>query len=174
MSKKRASEKEFPPCGLYQTGAMLKSDPKGIPKGSLVMFHNHSNRGIPMLQTPDENVDNNWSFHQYGPGVEDDQNFLDELKPLREQGFYYLKENLETPDATYDAFTLVQLGYNLDANPILFVAEKTEIGNALSFPETGYLFEDLDILNILGPNSPLTHPEQEEEEEPIVDSNFLQ
>lgn len=163
MSKQRKIE--LPPCGLYRTGRALASDPEEVPKGILVMFHNHSNRGIPMLQLPYENQKNKWSFHKYGPGIEDDDAFLDALEPLREQGMYYLREALETPDGVLPEYTLVQLGYNLNADPILFLAETNPSENVLLFPDTGYRFEELDILGLLRPSNPLLILSDEEEDE---------
>lgn len=163
MSKKR--KLELPPCGLYRTGRALESEPEDVPAGILVMFHNHSNRGIPMLQLPYENEHNNWSFHKYGPGIEEDDDFIEAMAPLREQGIYFLGEDLETPDGTLPKFTLVQLGYNLNADPILFLAERQAEANALTFPETGYRFEDLDILGLLRPSYPLLLLGDDEEEE---------
>jgi hypothetical protein len=153
MSKK--IEKTLPPCGIYRTGRALSSEPQNIPAGILVLFHNHSNRGIPMLQLPDENHNNVWSFHKYGPGVEDDDAFIEALIPLREQGFYFLGSDLETPDGRVSKYTLVQLGYDREAHPILFWAEKGISENALFFPELGLRFEELGVLEILRPAHPL-------------------
>lgn len=153
MSKK--TNVELPPCGLYRTGKPLKENPEEIPAGVLLMFHNHSNRGIPMLQMPAENEHNVWTFHKFGPGIENDDSFIEALQPLREQGFYFLREAIETPDGTLPRHTLVQLGYDMQANPIFFLPERGVHQNSLDFPEVGYRFEDLEILEILGPSYPL-------------------
>jgi hypothetical protein len=155
------SQRELPPCGLYRTGRALASDPEYLPAGALVMFHNHSNRNIPMVQLPKENTDNVWSFHEEGPGVENDDEFLEALEPLRPQGIYFLKRTLQTPDGTYDPYTLVQLGYNRDGEPILFPALRDPEENAFYFLEEGYGFEDLSILMDLVPEEPLTGVEEE-------------
>jgi hypothetical protein len=145
----------YPPCGMYRTGSALKSDPERIPSGILVYFHNHSDQGIPFLQLPEDNVHNVWSFQEFGPGIENDDQFLNSMQPLKEQGFYYLTENLQTPDREYNAYTLVQLGYNRDGDPILFPAQRSEARNALAFSESGYRFESLDILEALAPDEPM-------------------
>lgn len=166
MSNKRKPEPiQLPPCGLYRTGRALASDPEEVPSGILTMFHNHSNRGIPMLQLPRENQNNKWSFHKYGPGIEEDPEFIEALEPLREQGIYFLREALETPDGVLPEYTLVQLGYNLNGDPILFLAENNDNANAFFFPDTGYRFEDLDILGLLRPSYPMLILGEENEEE---------
>lgn len=161
--------KSLPPCGLYRTGSALKSDPEHIPAGILVYFHNHSDQGIPFLQLPEENVHNVWSFQEFGPGIENDDSFLDSLQPLKEQGFYFLTEALQTPDREYNAYTLVQLGYNRDGDPILFPAQRSETRNALAFSESGYRFESLGILNALAPEEPMEFVAMmDAEEEPTL------
>ena len=152
MSAKKLS---LPPCGLYRTGRPLKSQPDAIPAGILVMFHNHSNRNIPMLQLPKENTHNVWTFQEEGPGIEDDDAFLKALKPLREQGFYFLREDIQTPDGRLPKGSLVQLGYNRNADPIFFIARRGQDTNSLLFAETGYRFENLSVLEKLAPSEPL-------------------
>lgn len=144
----------LPPCGLYRTGRRLQLSDGEIPEGILVMFHNHSDRGIPMLQLPKENTHNVWSFHEEGPGIED-PSFLEALQPLRPQGFYFLKEDLQTPDGSYPAKTLVQLGYNRDGEPILFPAQRPKEENTLFFSERGYRFFGPEIFENLSPEEPL-------------------
>lgn len=156
---------ELPPCGLYRTGQALASDPENIPEGVLVMFHNHSNRGIPMLQLPAENEHNFWTFHKYGPGIEGDDAFVQALQPLREQGLYFLGEDVETPDGILPRHTLIQLGYDMGAHPILFLPERSTTHNALSFPDVGFRFDDLDILEVLQPSFPLVLPGDDDDDE---------
>ncbi len=167
MSK---DKKKLPPCGLYRTGRALKNQETDIPAGILVMFHNHSNRNIPMLQLPRENTHNVWSFHEQGPGIEDDDAFLAALQPLLDQGFYHLREELSTPEGSFPKHALVQLGYNMKAEPILFIAQRSKDSNSLFFAETGYRFDKLDILKKLGPDQPMwfTGAPAAEEHEPTT------
>ena len=65
-----------PDCGLYRAGVSLVNNEEKVPAGSLVSFHNHSDRGIPMVQTPHNNENNLWTFHSHGFGVEDPYNGL--------------------------------------------------------------------------------------------------
>lgn len=164
MSEKK-TENELPPCGLYRTGREHNDDDVHIHAGALVMFHNHSNRNMPFVQFPEENVNNRWSFSETGPGIENDQAFLDALEPLRDQGVYFLNEHIHTPDGVYPEFTMVQLGYNRDGNPILFPAKKLPHGqNGHYFEDAGYMFEDLDILKLLSPETPIDHTHHEDDE----------
>lgn len=151
MSKKT----KLPPCGLYRTGKALKNQEQDVPAGILVMFHNHSNRNIPFVQLPEENVHNVWSFFEQGPGIEDDDAFLQALQPLRDQGFYFLRESLQVTDGMLPAYTLIQLGYNAQAEPIFFRPSRSQYTNALVFPEGGYGFTSLEVLDILAPERPL-------------------
>lgn len=149
------SKKKLPPCGLYRTGRPLQNHESDIPAGILVMFHNHSNRNIPFLQLPEENVRNVWSFQEHGPGIENDDKFIQALQPLRDQGFYFLREPLQVTDGVLPAYTIIQLGYNPQAEPILFRGSRSQYTNALIFPEIGYGFNSLEVLDILAPESPL-------------------
>ena len=168
VKKKKKKEKQLPPCGLYRTGIVLPAEEDGdeVPAGHLIMFHNHSNRNIPFLQMPKENINNVWSFHEMGPGIENDE-FIEAMIPLRDQGLYYLNQDLQTSsdDAWYSELTLVQLGYNLKAEPILFMAEPLEEQNGFFFHDEGYGFPDLDILKILSPQQPFGAAEEDDEDE---------
>ncbi|MCK6512911.1 hypothetical protein L6R29_23525 [Myxococcota bacterium] len=174
MSKGKTT---LPPCGLYRTGRALKGQETDIPAGILVMFHNHSNRDIPMLQLPRENTHNVWNFHEQGPGIENDDAFLAALQPLLDQGFYFLREELSTPDGKFPKNALIQLGYNRNGDPILFIAQRSNDHNSLFFAETGYRFEQLDILKKLGPEQPLwftgAPTEQEHDQNPQSSGELL-
>ncbi len=165
MPKKIRDEVELPPCGLYRTGRPLKSNPEEVPANRLVMFHNHSNRGIPFVQLPTHNENNTWYFSEYGPGIEDDDEFIEALEPLREQGFYFLREDLHTHDRILPKYTIVQLGYTMEGDPIIFPGERMPEANAIQFPLVGYQFSDLSVLEVLRPAYPMEPLEEEEEDE---------
>jgi len=111
-----------------------------------------------MLQLPKENTHNVWTFHDEGPGIEEEA-FLAALQPLRPQGFYFLNGDLQTPDGSYPAHTLVQLGYNRDGDPILFPAQRRHDQNLLFFSDRGYRFSGPDIFQNLSPEEPLLFSE---------------
>ena len=103
-----------------------------------------------MVQTPHNNENNLWTFHNHGFGVED-PGFLRAMIPLKDEGFYVLSGNhLHISEGEIlPERTLVQLGYNRAADSILFVANKK--GNTIEFPTKGYRFENPEFQTILQP-----------------------
>jgi hypothetical protein len=140
----------LPDCGLYRTGVSLVSHEEQVTAGCLVSFHNHSDRGIPMVQTPHNNENNRWTFHDHGFGVED-PGFLRALIPLKPEGLYVVTENHLhiSEEEIISERTLVQLGYNRSADSILFVAKQK--GNTIVFPTKGFRFESPDFQTTLQP-----------------------
>jgi hypothetical protein len=73
------------------------------------------------------------------------------LVPLPAEGFYRVRDAFaccEKRCRLYDADLLVQLGYDSEAQPLLFVPEWTEAG--LAIPETGLRIDE-DRLTRLAP-----------------------
>lgn len=137
---------ELPACGLYRTSVALEGKEQWVPEGVLVMFHNHSNQGPPLVLMPRDNKDNRWVFHEKGYLVDTDnaEEFLDGLVPLPRQGYYVIARHLHVGDAgILGERTLIQIGYNREGEPIVFPARFE--GNGFRFPEKGYLFKDLGI-----------------------------
>lgn len=131
---------ELPACGLYRTGTALPGHEEEVPGGTLVYFHNHSDKGPPVVLPPNENVLNRWTFHDRGWLVED-PGFIGALVPLRPQGYYVVSGrhlHLSREEIIAER-TLVQLGYNRRGDTILFVARFED--NAIRFPERGFRFE---------------------------------
>lgn len=137
-----------PPCGLYRTTVALE----GVPAGRLVYFHNHGNPGAGVY-LPERWETNRVRWHAHGhtaPGPEWSQT----LAPLPPEGLYRVKESFfccEKKCREYPAEALVQLGYNGEAEAILFVPEWTPV--ALGFPERGTKidaahFGKLSLLNV--------------------------
>lgn len=153
----------LPPCGLYKTGVALTSDPASIPAGRLVMFHNHSDKDMPFVQLPRENVNNTWDFNPIGPGIGDDDAFIQALRPLKSQGVYVLAKEIVAGATTLPAGTLVQLGYNRDGDPILFTGYWFE--GRIAFPARGYRFDNLAVLDNLQTAFLASQPKQEESPE---------
>jgi hypothetical protein len=125
-----------PPCGLYRTTVALE----GIPPGRLVYFHNHGNPGAGVY-LPSGWRTNRADWHSHGqtvPGPDWSQT----LEALPAEGLYRVKEAFfccEKKCREYGAEMLVQLGYNAEAEAILFVPQWS--GGALSFPERGTRIE---------------------------------
>ncbi len=112
----------LPPCGLYRTSKALEGHAEQFPEGLLVYFHNHSDSGLPQVLAPDHNVHNRWHFH--GPGVEFRAlSWADTLVAVPSEGFYSLRRELTFEGGSWPKGALVQLGYNRNADAILFIAQ---------------------------------------------------
>ncbi len=138
-----------PDCGLYRTGTSLPGQEEHVGEGRLVYFHNHSEQGPPLVLTPHANTHNRWQFHDRGWLIEDDT-FLSSLVALKPEGFYMNSEHLHiTREEIIPPHTLLQLGYNRQADSILFAARFSE--NTITFPSEGYSFTSPDIQKLLEP-----------------------
>ncbi|HVY48030.1 MAG TPA: hypothetical protein VHB21_19215 [Minicystis sp.] len=142
----------LPECGLYRTTRALPGHEDKIKAGMLVYFHNHSDSGpLPSVLAPDHNVLNRWHFH--GPAIEfRGLSWAETLEPLPTEGFYTLRRELSFEGGSWPKSTIVQLGYNPQADPILFIARVpgrlTE--NVLAFSDRGVGIPR-EQLNILEP-----------------------
>ncbi|MFT3712321.1 MAG: hypothetical protein QM817_32140 [Archangium sp.] len=122
----------LPPCGLYRTTAVVA----GIPAGRLVYFHNHGNPGAG-LYLPQSWTLNRAQWNRQGHTLPDEQS-ASSLAPLPAEGLYVVKSTFhccEKKCVEYPAQQLVQLGYDGEATPLLFIPEFTARG--LGFPERG-------------------------------------
>ena len=147
MGKPETEETSLPPCGIYRTGAALNGKEEQVPAGRLVMFHNHSEQGPPLVLLPQSNTANKWTFHTHGFLVEDDE-FVERMIPLMPEGYYILKEHIHvTEQEIIPDRTLVQLGYNGKGEGILFPGRFE--GNNIAFPEKGYGFKNDSIFDNL-------------------------
>ncbi len=121
-----------PACGLYRTTLPLNE----LPAGRLVTFHNHGEPG-PGIYLPRAWALNRAEWNQQGitvPGPEWSQT----LEPVAAEGLYSVRQAFFCCDkrcVQFGAGQLVQLGYDGEATPILFIPEWTARG--LTFPERG-------------------------------------
>jgi hypothetical protein len=121
-----------PSCGLYRTTRALND----LPAGRLVFFHNHGDPG-PGIYLPKSWNLNRAEWHAQGitvPGPE----WSSTLEPTPAEGLYALTAAFfccEKECVRFEAGQLVQLGYDGEATPILFVPEWSERG--LGFPTRG-------------------------------------
>jgi len=126
------SAAHHPPCGLYRTTRPLES----VPAGALVYFHNHGDPG-PGIYLPQTWATNRARWQQRGFTVPDAE-WSQTLVALAPEGLYRVVERFyccEKRCRSYEANQLVQLGYNGDAEPLIFVPEWTAGG--LGIPERG-------------------------------------
>ncbi len=115
----------------------------------LVLFHNHSDAGAPMVLTPHENRENRWRFHERGWKA-DDADFLAALVALKPEGLYTTREHIHFGrDDILPPKSLVQLGYNRSGVSILFVGRFEN--NAIAFPDKGFSFTTTDVQALLDP-----------------------
>lgn len=141
--------KELPKCGLYRTGLALAGQEEAVAAGILVYFHNHSDQGPAMVQTPHENTHNRWQFHDRGWAASDAE-FLNALVPLKAEGLYVNAKHLHiSREEIIPSRTLLQLGYNRRGDTLLFIGRFRD--NVIEFPEKGYAFEDPAIQELLEP-----------------------
>ncbi len=127
----------LPPCGLYRT----RQPVTGIPAGRLVYFHNHGDPG-PGLYLPERWNANRVLWQSRGHTLSNEAE-AQHLDPLLSEGLYAVKETFfccERQCMRYEANQLVQLGYDGQAVPLLFVPEFIDGG--LGFPERGNRVDD--------------------------------
>jgi len=155
----RPEDSDLPACGLYKTTKPLPNKEQWVREDLLVYFHNHSQQGPPLLLLPSTNQDNRWSFHDKGYLIRDEE-YVDTLISVEDEGFYILTEPLYLSDDEFiPERTLVELGYNRAAEPILFMGKFEK--NAIEFPESGLkctleIFDMLEAAPFRVPDAPET------------------
>lgn len=138
----------LPPCGLYRTTRPLHD----VPAGRLVYFHNHGDPGAG-IYLPETWVLNRVKWQSRGRTIPDDA-WASSLEALPAEGLYRVTEDFfccERQCVKFPKNQLVQLGYDGEANAILFVPEWTAKG--LGFPERGTRldpsrFKKLELLGV--------------------------
>ncbi len=132
------------PCGVYRTTVPIGEE---IREGMLVYYHNHGEPG-PGLYLPREWRNNRAVFEEKGTTVPD-EDYPATLEPLFEEGFYRVAEPFyccEQQCQHFEEEMLVQVGYNGDAEAIIFVPEVED--GALVFPDEGTFVEDWKLNNL--------------------------
>ncbi len=145
-SSSKAETRDNPPCGIYRTTRQIGDD---VPAGILVFYHNHGDPG-PGVYKVRQWKNNKAVFHEEGNTVPDEQ-YARSLEPLPPEGLYRVAESFyccEKKCQLYEEEMLVQLGYNGDAEALLFLPEMVE--GALVLPDEGKFVEEWQ-LNALAP-----------------------
>jgi hypothetical protein len=153
------SDLQLPPCGLYRTTAPIGT----VPEGRLVYFHNHGEPG-PGIYLPRAWKGNRAEFDPKGH-VLASPSAVAHLEPLEPEGFYRVTEPFECCEKrcrTFAGETLVQLGYDAAAHPILF--EPRIVDSLLEVPERGFRI-DADHLPRLRPLKVAVHKSGKGEED---------
>jgi hypothetical protein len=123
----------LPSCGIYRTTRALEDH---VPAGRLVFFHNHGDPG-PGVYLPSGWTLNQAQWHENGHTIPSPE-WAATLAPLPTEGLYRVREEFTCCAKrcrTYEPDLLVQLGYNAEAEPLLFLPEWTDSG--LAIPEMG-------------------------------------
>ena len=134
----------LPACGIYRTTQPLEGH---VPVGRLVFFHNHGDPG-PGVYLPSGWTLNRAQWHDTGHTIPS-REWASTLDALPAEGFYRVRETFTCcakACRTYEPDLLVQLGYNAEAEPLLFLPEWTDSGFAI--PEMGIPI-DVDRLRCL-------------------------
>jgi hypothetical protein len=126
----------LPPCGLYRTTQPLDD----VPAGRLVYFHNHGDPGAGIYLPAD------WALNRaqwQGRGhTIPDEGWAASLVSLPAEGLYRVTQDFfccAQQCVRFPKNQLVQLGYDGEANAILFVPEWSSKG--LGIPERGTRLE---------------------------------
>jgi hypothetical protein len=148
----------LPPCGVYRT---TKDIPSGPAAGKLVYFHNHGNPG-PGVYVPTAWKLNRAQWSENGTILPDDS-WVKTLEQIPSEGFYRVRESFTCCDKKCQTFPpelLVQLGYNGNADPILFVPQWGNTG--FTIPESGSMLDRNRVFKLIAvqvstPPQPGTH-----------------
>lgn len=128
------SANQLPPCGIYRTTTNIGD----VPAGRLVYFHNHGTPG-PGIYLPEGWSLNRATFHGHGHTLpEPYARSAASLEALPAEGLYRVAEPFfccEKKCRRFEPETLVQLGYDGEANAILFQPELSAKG--LAIPDRG-------------------------------------
>jgi len=133
----------LPPCGVYR----LTANVAGLEAGRLVYFHNHGDPG-PGMYLPETWVANRAKWSERGTTVpaDFDPKVLHELKP---EGFYRVTREFyccEKKCTKFETDTFVQLGYNGNATPLVFMPQ---VGaNGISIPDRGSVVDEKVLSNL--------------------------
>ncbi len=133
----------LPPCGLYRT----LREVAGVPAGRLVYFHNHGEPGAG-IYLPQSWSLNRASWNERGHTLSNDGE-AQHLAPLPTEGLYSVNAPFfccERQCVRFEPNQLVQLGYDGEATPLLFLPELSPKG--MGFPERGTRLEPSTLKNL--------------------------
>ncbi len=134
---------ELPPCGIYKTRKAIK----GVEAGRLVYFHNHGDPG-PGVYLPEGWSHNRARFSANGTTVPDDFD-PKALQALKPEGLYRVTSTFyccEKKCTKFEPDTLVQLGYNGNAQALVFLPEIG--GRGMHLPERGSIVDEAQLRNL--------------------------
>jgi len=133
---------KLPEPGLYRTTKPYPGQ-DGIPAGVLV-YVGQKPDGSTFVVRPGSNRRNRWFWGEPVTALRS-LSWAETLKPLRQQGFYTLPEDIDLGSGgRWVRNAIVQLGYNGEGKGILFVGEdrEGEERNVLEFSDKGISIDD--------------------------------
>jgi hypothetical protein len=122
----------------------MPSHEADFPAGVLVYVGERANDGTRFVVRPGQNRNNRWYWGEPTTPLRS-PTWARTLKKLPSEGFYNLPETLDLEGgARWVENAIVQLGYNGEGKPILFVAERHESSedNVLKFSSRGVTIKD--------------------------------
>ena len=133
----------LPPCGVYKLTASVN----GIEAGRLVYFHNHGDPG-PGLYLPETWQANRAKWSDRGSTVPPDFD-PKVLHALPAEGFYRVTKEFyccAKQCTKFEADAFVQLGYNGNATPLVFMPLAGAGG--ISIPDRGSVVDESTLRNL--------------------------
>jgi hypothetical protein len=134
---------KLPSPGLYRTTKPYPGMEDQFPANALV-YVGQKPEGATFVVRPGANRRNRW-FWGEPVTVLRSVSWGDSLKALRPQGFYTLPQDIDLGGGgRWLKGAIVQLGYNQEGRPIIFVAQDVdgEDRNILEFSDKGMLIDD--------------------------------
>jgi hypothetical protein len=135
---------DLPEPGLYRTTEAYPGHEAEFPASVLVYVGQPSNGGVKFVVRPGQNRNNRWFWGEPTTPLRS-PTWARTLKALRAEGFYTLPQDLDFEGGgKWLKNAVVQLGYNGEGRPIVFVGEQREGDeiNALYFSDRGMMIEE--------------------------------
>lgn len=153
----------LPNPGLYRTTKPYPGHEQDLPANALVYVGIQPDANVTFVVRPNLNRHNRWFWAD--PTIPLRSTIWGQtLKSIPPEGFYTLPDNVDVGGGKWLKNAIVQLGYNRQAQGILFVAEQheSEPRNILVFSEHGYLIEDSLLYRLVwAPILPIGTPDVE-------------
>ena len=131
--------------GIYKTTKALPGREAQVQPGMLVLIRTDGEFAPASVLLPIRNEHNQWRFEMPGFKVPSpDFGWANSLVKVPHEGFYrLLREHTFSGGGKWLKNAIVQLGYNKNAEPILFIAERRSplVANDLFFSDRGVKFE---------------------------------
>ncbi|TPV93134.1 MAG: hypothetical protein B7733_22040 [Myxococcales bacterium FL481] len=127
--------------GIYKTTKYLPGHEAEVGPEQLILIRTDGEFAPASVLLPVRNEHNQWHFRM--PGIKippTSLNWRDTLQTLPREGFYRLTREFRFGDGgVWPENSLVQLGYNQRAEPILFIAQRRTplVSNDLHFSDKG-------------------------------------